>query len=93
MIDRNPRSEWDVHHVLNEPATDPDLTEWPDPYDTRIDPRDAGTHAVELPFGDIHTPTGATSTSDPHHEVDPEVDPRKANPHELSRRERRRAGG
>ena len=34
-----------------------------------------------MDFGDVHTPTGATSTSDPHHEVDPEVDPRKANPH------------
>ena len=31
----------------------------------------------------------ATSTSEPHHEVDPQVDPREANPHELSRRERR----
>jgi hypothetical protein len=35
-----------------------------------------------MDFGDVHTPTGATSTSEPHHEADPEVDPRKANPHE-----------
>lgn len=47
--------------------------------------------ALELDFGDVHTPTGATSTSEPHHEVDPQVDPRKANPHERSRPERRRA--
>ncbi|MGC1801592.1 MAG: hypothetical protein WA701_14500 [Solirubrobacterales bacterium] len=32
------------------------------------------------------------STSEPNHEVDPEVDPRKANPHEKRRAERRRAG-
>ena len=30
----------DPHHVLNNPATDPDPTEWPDPYDKRPDPRD-----------------------------------------------------
>jgi hypothetical protein len=72
----------DVHHALNEPATDPDPTEWPDPYDKRPDPRG----------GEGHTPTGSTSTSEPSHETDIEVDPRKANPHELSRRERRRAG-
>jgi hypothetical protein len=46
-----------------------------------------------MDFGDVHTPTGATSTSEPPHETDVEVDPRKANPHELTRRERRRAGG
>jgi hypothetical protein len=77
--------ERDVHDSLNEPAGDPDPTEWPDPYDKRPDPRFAD--------GDGHTPTGATSTSEPAHEADIEVDPRKANPHELSRRERRRAGG
>jgi hypothetical protein len=83
-------SERDVHHALNEPATDPDPTEWPDPYDKRPDPRDPA--ATGMDFGDAHTPTGATSTSAPNHETDPEVDPREANPHELSRRERRRAG-
>jgi hypothetical protein len=83
----------DVHEALNQPATDPDPTEWPDPYDKRTDPRDPDADTDETAFGDVHTPTGATSTSEPHHEVDPEVDPRKANPHELSRPERRRAGG
>jgi hypothetical protein len=82
----------DVHHALNEPATDPDPTEWPDPYDKRPDPRDAHTDAEGMVLGDVQTPTGSISTSEPNHEVDPEVDPRKANPHELSRRERRRAG-
>ena len=47
---------------------------------------------IGMDFGDEHTPTGATSTSEPNHEVDPEVDPRKANPHEKRRAERRRAG-
>jgi hypothetical protein len=82
----------DPHHVLNEPATDPDPTEWPDPYDKRPDPRDPEPAVDEMDFGDVHTPTGATSTSEPDHEVDIEVDPRKANPHEPSRPERRRAG-
>ena len=80
----------DVHESLNEPATDPDPTAWPDPYDKRPDPRDPEPDSMD--FGDVHTPTGATSTSSPPHEVDIEVDPRKANPHELRRRERRRAG-
>ena len=83
-------ADHDPHSALNEPATDPDPTEWPDPYDKRPDPRDPAPW--EMDFGDVHTATGATSTSAPQHEVDLEVDPRKANPHELSRRERRRAG-
>jgi hypothetical protein len=83
----------DVHDALNEPATDPDPTAWPDPYDKRWDPRDPAADAEGMDFGDVHTPTGATSTSQPPHEADVEVDPRKANPHELRRRERRRAGG
>jgi hypothetical protein len=35
MVEPDSPSERDVHHVLNEPASDPDLTEWPDPYDKR----------------------------------------------------------
>jgi hypothetical protein len=93
MAENDPPRERDVHAALNEAATDPDPTEWPDPYDKRPDPRAPAADAGEMDFGDAHTPTGATSTSEPPHEVDPEVDPRKANPHELSRRERRRAGG
>ena len=82
----------DVHDALNEPATDPDPTEWPDPYDKRPDPRDPEPDTDEMDFGDVHTQPGSTSTSEPSHETDLEVDPRKANPHELRRRERRRAG-
>jgi hypothetical protein len=88
-----PSPKRDVHEALNEPATDPDPTAWPDPYDKRPDPRDPASDEDEMDFGDVHTPTGATSTSEPPHETDIEVDPRKANPHELNRRERRRAGG
>jgi hypothetical protein len=88
-----PSPERDVHEALNEPATDPDPTAWPDPYDKRPDPRDPEADAGGMDFGDVHTPTGATSTSAPPHEADIEVDSRKANPHELRRRERRRAGG
>jgi hypothetical protein len=88
-----PSPRRDVHEALNEPATDPNPTAWPDPYDKRPDPRDPAADAEEMDFGDVHTSTGATSTSAPPHEADIEVDPRKANPHELRRRERRRAGG
>ena len=93
MTERDSPPERDVHHVLNEPATDPDPTAWPDPYDKRPDPRDPDEEDDEMDFGEVHTPTGATSTSEPHHESDIEVDPRKANPHELRRPERKRAGG
>jgi len=93
MAENDQTPERDVHDGLNEPATDPDPTEWPDPYDKRPDPRYPAAAADGMDFGDVHTPTGATSTSEPDHETDLEVDPRKANPHELRRRERRRAGG
>jgi hypothetical protein len=92
MTEQSVPPERDVHHELNEPATDPDPTEWPDPYDKRPDPLSPDAEDEEMDFGEVHTPTGATSTSEPHHEVDPQVDPREANPHERSRPERRRAG-
>ena len=40
MAENDPPPGRDVHDALNEPATDPDPTEWPDPYDKRPDPRD-----------------------------------------------------
>ena len=61
----------DPHHELNNPATDPDPTEWPDPYERRPDPRDPSDPTE-------HTATGATSTSEPHHDQDIEAD--RANP-------------
>jgi hypothetical protein len=57
------------HHVLNNPATDADPTEWPDPYDKREDPRDAGSPAP-----------GAQSTSEPHPSKDPEATDRWEGP-------------
>ena len=64
-----PPDDHDPHHELNNPATDPDPTEWPDPYEKRPDPRDP--EGDDEPFGDeSHTPTGATSTSEPHHDQD-----------------------
>jgi hypothetical protein len=64
-----PTDEHDPHHELNNPADNPDPTEWPDPYDKRPDPRDPD--ADDEPFGDeSHTPTGATSTSEPHPDQD-----------------------
>jgi hypothetical protein len=68
-----PPDDRDPHHELNNPATDPDPTEWPDPYDRRPDPRDPAPD--DEPFGDeSHTPTGATSTSEPHPDQDLEAD-------------------
>jgi hypothetical protein len=81
MPDESPQRP-DPHEALNQPASDPDPTEWPDPYDKRPDPRDEDAEEAGMDFGDVHTPTGATSTSEPNHEVDIEVDPRRANPHE-----------
>jgi hypothetical protein len=92
MTEHDSPPERDVHHELNQPAKDPDPTEWPDPYDKRPDPLDPEAEDEAMDFGEVHTPTGATSTSEPHHEVDPEVDPRKANPHERDAPPRRRAG-
>ena len=64
----------DPHSALNNPVTEPDLTEWPDPYDHREDPRDPGE---EMVFGGEagHTQTGAISTSEPHPSQDPEAEP------------------
>ena len=86
MIEDEAERERDVHGALNEPASDPDPTEWPDPYDKRPDPRDPEVDFDEVDFSDLHTPTGGTSTSSPNHEADLEVDPRKANPHESDKR-------
>jgi hypothetical protein len=60
------------HSSLNNPVGDPDPTEWPDPYDTRPDPKapSADPALTEQP----HTPTGATSTSEPHPSKDPEAE-------------------
>lgn len=70
--DPPPPEGHDPHHSLNNPATDPDPTEWPDPYDKRPDPRDPA--ADDEPFGDeSHTPTGATSSSEPHPDQDIEA--------------------
>jgi predicted DCC family thiol-disulfide oxidoreductase YuxK len=71
----------DPHHVLNNPVVDdPDLTEWPDPYETREDPRDP-VDPDGQPFGEEpHPPTGATSTSEPHPSQDPEAGDRWEGP-------------
>lgn len=61
------------HHALNNPVTDPDPTEWPDPYDKREDPRDPPDPDGE-PFGENpHVIPGATSTSEPHPRQDIEA--------------------
>jgi hypothetical protein len=64
----------DPHHELNNPVVDdPDLTEYPDPYDTREDPRDP-VDPDGAPFGEEpHPQTGSESTSEPPLSQDPEV--------------------
>jgi len=70
--DQEPEPDRDPHHELNNPVGEPDPTEWPDPYEKREDPRDPG--GQELEFGEQpHAPTGATSTSEPHPDQDPEA--------------------
>jgi len=67
--------ETDPHHVLNNPATDPDPTEWPDPYERRDDPR-YPPDPDGAPFGEApHPQTGSRSTSQPHPRDDPEAIP------------------
>lgn len=64
----------DPHHALNNPVEDPDLTEYPDPYEKREDPRDP-VDPDDAPFGAApHPQTGAGSTSEPPLEQDPEVE-------------------
>jgi hypothetical protein len=60
--------ERDPHHALNNPADDPDPTEWPDPYDKRPDPRTPADPKE-------HPPSGSTSTSEPHPAQDPQAEP------------------
>ena len=62
--DESPR-ERDVHDALNEPASDPDPTEWPDPYDKREDPRGPDEE---------HPASGSTSTSEPPGPQDEEAE-------------------
>jgi len=57
--------ERDPHHALNQPAEDPDPTEWPDPYDKRDDPRGPGKEPHP----------GDESTSEPPPAQDPEAEP------------------
>jgi hypothetical protein len=52
------------HHALSNPVGDPDPTEWPDPYESRPDPRG--------PDADPHP--GDRSSSEPHPSQDPEAD-------------------
>jgi hypothetical protein len=65
----------DPHHELDNPVVDdPDLTEFPDPYDTREDPRDPADPDGK-PFGEEpHPQTGAESTSEPPLSQDPTVE-------------------
>jgi hypothetical protein len=70
----------DPHHALNNPVDDPNLTEYPDPYEKREDPRDPvdpdGAQFGEEP----HPQTGAESTSEPPPSQDPEVGDRARPP-------------
>jgi hypothetical protein len=52
----------DPHSTLNNPIDDPDDTEWPDPYESRDDPRE-------------EPGPGGPSTSAPHPAEDPEAEP------------------
>ena len=75
-ISRDP----EPHHALSHPVSEPDPTEWPDPYDPREDPRDP-PDPDEQPFGDEpHVATGSVSTSEPHPSEDLEAGERQNAP-------------
>ena len=75
-ISRDP----EPHHALSHPVSEPDPTEWPDPYDYREDPRDP-PDPDDRPFGDEpHVATGSMSTSEPHPSEDPEAGERQKAP-------------
>jgi hypothetical protein len=60
------------HQALNNPVGEPDETEYPDPYETRLDPRDPAD-PDGAPFGEEpHPVVGSESTSEPPLENDPE---------------------
>jgi hypothetical protein len=60
------------HQALNNPVGEPDETEYPDPFETRPDPRDPAD-PDGAPFGEEpHPATGSGSTSEPPLENDPE---------------------
>src|SRR3954454_19690447 len=62
----------DPHEPLNNPADEPDPTEWPDPYDKRPappPPPEDLTSGEEYP----HPPVAAETTSNPHPSQDPEA--------------------
>jgi hypothetical protein len=61
------------HHRLSNPATDPDSSEWPDPYEKRDDPRDPPGAGAPPSGEEPHPATGSTSTSEPHPSKDPEA--------------------
>jgi hypothetical protein len=70
----------DPHHSLNNPVRDPDMTEYPDPFDKREDPLDP-VDPDGAPFGEEpHPPTNAASTSEPPLSQDPEVGDRAKPP-------------
>jgi hypothetical protein len=57
--DANPgnRSEDpEPHHALNNPASDPDPTEYPDPYERREDPRERGPNPKPPSTSEPHPP-------------------------------------
>lgn len=67
----DPRDD-EPHHALTNPATDPDPTEYPDPYERRPDPRGPDSDdAPESPEGGagkdpVRGTPRAPSTSEPH---------------------------
>ena len=54
------------HHSLNNPVDDPDPTEWPDPYESRDDPKGPDRDPESSAPGD-------RSTSEPHPSQDIEA--------------------
>jgi hypothetical protein len=80
-VEQEHRKGRDPHHALNQPATDPDPTEWPDPYERRPDPR--GPETVDTPAD-----PGAREVDDPPRDPSTSEPPPPRNPDETRREER-----
>jgi hypothetical protein len=67
--ERHAPPDEDPHHDLANPVGEPDPTEWPDPFETRPDPRDPAavdTPAMPAERDPSDEPPQDPSTSDPH---------------------------
>ena len=84
VADRHAGAGREPHHEINRPATEPDPTEYPDPYDRRPDPRDPAA---------FDTPADPAEPSAREESDEPPRDPSTSDPHPPRNRETARREG